>query len=141
MADQNIELIRRSFEAIGNRDIEALLRLYQPDAVFRPLTGTLVESGGYRGHDGIRAYFEEVDNVWEAMLPHADDMRSNGDLVVVIGGCVVRGRESGAETDTAMAWVFQVREGRIASHRAFPEAGEALSAAGLESEERLSEPS
>jgi ketosteroid isomerase-like protein len=133
MSDDNVEVIRRTFEAIRCRDIDSLIRLYEPDAQFRPLTGTLVESGGYRGHDGIRAYFEEVDTVWDQMLPHADDMRANGDLVVVIGGCMVRGRESGAETDTAMAWVFRVRDGRIASHQAFFEADEALEAAGLAS--------
>src|SRR5262245_34860616 len=113
MPDDNIETVRRAFEAICNRDMEALLRLYEPTAEFRPLTGILVESGGYRGHEGIRAYFEEVDTVWDQMLPHADDLRSNGDLVIVIGGCMVRGRESGAETDNAMAWVFRVRQGRI----------------------------
>ena len=141
MADQNVEVVRRSFEAIRNRDIDALLRLYEPEAEFRPLTGTRVESGGYRGHEGIRAYLEEVDTVWEQMLPHADDLRSHGDLVVVVGGCRVRGRESGAETDRPMAWVFRVRDGRIASHQAFSDTGEALSAAGLESGERLPNPS
>jgi ketosteroid isomerase-like protein len=141
MVEENIEVVRRAFEAIGNRDIDALLRLYEPNAVFRPLTGTQVETGGYRGHEGIRAYFEEVDTVWDQMLPHADDLRSHGDLVVVVGGCVVRGRESGAETDRAMAWVFRVRNGRVASHRAFSNAEEALSAAGLEGEERLANPS
>jgi ketosteroid isomerase-like protein len=141
MADDNIEIVRRAFEAIRNRDIEALLRLYEPQAAFRPLTGTQVESGGYRGHDGIRAYFEEVDTVWDQMLPHADNLRCDGDLVVVVGGCMVRGRESGAETDRAMAWVFRVRDGRIASHRAFSDSEEALSAAALEGEERFANPS
>lgn len=141
MAEENIEVVRRAFEAIGNRDIDALLRLYEPNAAFRPLTGTQVETGGYRGHEGIRAYFEEVDTVWDQMLPHADDLRCHGDLVVVVGGCVVRGRESGAETDRAMAWVFRVRDGRVASHRAFSNAEEALSAADLEGRERLANPS
>jgi ketosteroid isomerase-like protein len=140
MADGNVEVIRRSFEAIRNRDIDALLRLYEPEAEFRPLTGTRVESGGYHGHEGIHAYFEEVDTVWEEMLPHADDLRSHGPLVVVIGGCRVRGRESGAETDTPMAWVFRLSNGRIASHQAFSDAEEALSAAGLVSGERLPNP-
>jgi ketosteroid isomerase-like protein len=137
MADDNVEVVQRSFEAIRNRDIDALLRLYEPDAEFRPLTGTRVESGGYHGHEGIRAYFEEVDTVWDQMLPYADDLRSHGPLVVVVGGCMVRGRESGAETETAMAWVFHVRNGRVASHRAFSDVDEALSAAGLGSGERL----
>lgn len=141
VADDNVEVVRRSFEAIRRRDIDELLRLYEPDAEFRPLTGTRVESGGYHGHGGIRAYFEEVDTVWDQMLPHADDLRSHGALVVAVGGCMVRGRESGAETETPMAWVFHVRNGRVASHRAFSDVDEALSATGLGTGERLENPS
>ena len=36
-------------------DLDTLLQLYHPDVQFLPLTGTRVESGGYRGHDGVRA--------------------------------------------------------------------------------------
>ena len=36
-------------------DVDELLRLYAPDVEFLPLTGTLVESGGYRGHEGACA--------------------------------------------------------------------------------------
>ncbi|HEY6638835.1 MAG TPA: nuclear transport factor 2 family protein [Solirubrobacterales bacterium] len=132
MADDNAEIVRRNFEAIRVRDVTALIRLYHPDGEFRPLTGTRIESGGYQGHEGIRAYFEEVDEVWEQMTPYADDFRTHGNLVVAIGGCKVRGRESGAESDTPMAWVFRIRDGRILSTRAFSESGDALSAAGLE---------
>jgi ketosteroid isomerase-like protein len=132
MAHDNAEIARRNFEAICARDIDALIRLYHPDAEFRPLTGTLIESGGYQGHEGIRAYFEEADEIWEQMVPYADDLQARGDLVVAIGGCRVRGRESGAETDTPMAWVIRLRDGRIVSTRAFSEPDDALSAAGLE---------
>jgi ketosteroid isomerase-like protein len=54
---ENVELVRRSFEAMRAWDVDALLRLYDPDVEFLPLTGTRVESGGYRGHEGVRAYF------------------------------------------------------------------------------------
>jgi ketosteroid isomerase-like protein len=125
------DLIDRVFEAIGKQDIDGLLALFTEDARFEPLTGTWVESGGYSGHSGIRAYFEEMGEVWEEMIPYAREVQSFGDTAVVVGGCRVRGRGSGAESDTAMAWVYVLREGKIASHRAFASAEDAFAAAGV----------
>jgi ketosteroid isomerase-like protein len=131
VAEENIEIVRRLFAAIRDRDLDTMLRLYDPEIQFRPLTGTRIESGGYRGHAGIRAYFDEAGTVWERMHPYADDLRVEGDTVVTIGHCEVRGRESGAETDTPMAWIFRVRNGRIVSTQAFSEVEDALGVAGL----------
>jgi ketosteroid isomerase-like protein len=126
MSQRSVEVVRRSFDAIQRWDVDALLELYDPDIHFQPLTGTWVESGGYRGHAGVREYFEEVADVWEELRPHAEDFRTVGDDVVAIGGCAVRGRGSGAETDTPMAWVVTVREGRVTSHRGYRSGEEAL---------------
>ena len=131
MSQENVEIVRRSFEAIAQDDIEALLRLYDDDVEFLPLTGTQVESGGYRGHAGVRDYFVEAANVWDAIRPYANDVRTVGDRVVVLGGCAVRGKASEVETDSPMAWVVTVRDGKITSHRGFRKSDQALSAAGL----------
>jgi ketosteroid isomerase-like protein len=132
MSERNREIVQRSFDAWSRRDLEALLELYDEDVKIMPLTGTRVESGGYQGHEGAAQYLEEIEDVWEQMHPYAEDLQVSGDTVVVIGGCRVRGRESGAETNTAMAWVIRLHEDRIVSTRAYPDAGAALSAAGLE---------
>jgi ketosteroid isomerase-like protein len=126
-----VDVVRQSFEAICNRDIDRLIDLYAPDVEFLPLTGTRVETGGYSGHDGVRAYFDEVGEVWDEMRPHADDVRSVGDKVVVLGGCLVRGRGSGAPSDTPMAWVITVQNGKVTSHRGYRTREEALEAVGL----------
>jgi ketosteroid isomerase-like protein len=127
----SVDVVRQSFEAICNRDIDGLIELYAPDVEFLPLTGTRVESGGYSGHDGVRAYFDEVGEVWDEMRPHADDIRTVGDKVVVLGGCLVRGRGSGAPSDTPMAWVITVQNGKVTSHRGYRAREEALEAVGL----------
>jgi ketosteroid isomerase-like protein len=132
MSQRNVEVARRSFEAIGRWDIEGLLELYDPGVEFLPLTGTRVESGGYIGHQGVRDYFEEVAEVWDVLQPHADDVRTVGDHVVILGGCAVRGRGSGAESDTPMAWVLTVRDGKVVRHRGYHTRAEALDAVGLE---------
>jgi ketosteroid isomerase-like protein len=131
MSQQNVEIVQLAFEAIRQRDIEGLLALYDPDIEFMPLTGTLVESGGYEGHAGVRDYFDEVAQVWEEMRPYAHTTQPVGDHVVVTGGCAVRGIGSGVESDDRMAWVITLRDGKILRHRGFGSAEEALGAVGL----------
>jgi ketosteroid isomerase-like protein len=41
---ENVELVRRSFEAMSAWDVEVLLELHDPDVEFLPLTGTRVGS-------------------------------------------------------------------------------------------------
>jgi ketosteroid isomerase-like protein len=131
VSDQNVQIARQTFEAIRARDIDGLVELYDPDIEFEPLTGIEVEIGGYRGHAGVRRYFEEITHVWEEMLPHADDVRGVGDQVVILGGCAVRGRGSGAMSDNPMAWVLTLRDGKVLRHRAYRSREEALDAVGL----------
>jgi uncharacterized protein len=131
MSEENVEIVRASFAAMARGDVEGLLALYDPSVQFLPRTGTQVESGGYQGHAGVREYFAEVANVWDEMRPHADNVIPVGDDVVVLGGCAVRGRGSRVESDSPMAWVITVRNGKITSHRGYRSSDEALEAAGL----------
>jgi ketosteroid isomerase-like protein len=128
----NVELVRRSFEAMRAWDVDALLRLYDPDVEYLPLTGTRVESGGYHGHEGVRAYFAEARDLWDLMEPEGHEFRDLGDCVVVAGRCRVRGRVSGAEDHPTCAWVIHVRDATIVSHRTCATYDEALHAAGLD---------
>jgi ketosteroid isomerase-like protein len=126
----NVALVRRSFEAIAAWDIDCLLQLYADDVEFLPLTGTRVETGGYRGHDGVRAYLEEAADLWDVLEPQGVEYTDLGDRVLVAGHCRVRGRASGAESDPPCAWVIRVRDGKIISHRACTSFDEALDVAG-----------
>ena len=129
---ENVELVKRSFEAMSAWDIDALLRLYDRDVEFLPLTGTRVEGSGYRGHEGVRAYLAEARELWDVLQPEGDEYSDLGDCVLVAGRCRVRGRASGAESHPACAWVIGVRDGRIVSHRTCASYDEALRAAGVE---------
>jgi ketosteroid isomerase-like protein len=127
-----VALVRRSLEAICAWDVDTLLELYAPDVQMLPLTGTRVESGGYVGHDGVRAYMSEAHDLWEVLEPIGDVFTEVGDYVLVTGRCRVRGRSSGAESNPVCAWAIGVRDGRIVSHRACESYEEALRVAGVE---------
>jgi ketosteroid isomerase-like protein len=128
----NVALVMRSFEAMGAWDVASLLQLYDPEVEFLPLTGTRVESGGYRGHEGVRAYMSEARDLWDVLQPVGEVFTEVGDHVLVTGRCRVRGRASGAESNPACAWVVGVRDGVIVSHRTCESYHEALRAAGVE---------
>jgi ketosteroid isomerase-like protein len=68
----NVALVMRSFEAMCAWDVETLLQLYHPEVAFLPLTGTRVESGGYRGHKGVRTYMSEARDLWDVLQPVGD---------------------------------------------------------------------
>jgi ketosteroid isomerase-like protein len=131
MSRDNVEIVRKSFDAIGRWDLDALLELYDPDIKFEPLTGTRVESGGYRGHQGVRRYLEEAEAVWDEVRPVAGEITTSGDQVVVFGHCAIRGKASEIETDSPCSWVITVQDGKITRHRVFGTSSEALEAAGL----------
>jgi ketosteroid isomerase-like protein len=129
---ENVELVKTCFAAVRSWDIDSLLRVYHDDVELMPLTRTRVEGGGYRGHDGVRAYFSEAREAWDVLEPVGEVFEEHGDRVVVTGRCRVRGRSSGAESNPVCAWVVQVRDGRIASLRVCSSYDEALDAAGAE---------
>jgi uncharacterized protein len=131
MSQENVEIVRKSFDAIGDGDLDTLLELYDPDIRFEPLTGTRVETGGYRGHQGVRQYFDEADEVWDEVRPVAGEITTTGDEVVVFGHCSIRGKASEIETDFPCSWVITVRDGKITRHRVYGTTGEALEAAGM----------
>jgi ketosteroid isomerase-like protein len=128
----NVALVRKSFEAMRAWDIDTLLGLYDPDIEFMPLTGTRVESGGYSGHEGVRGYLSEAQDLWDVMEPVGEMFTEVGDHVLVVGRCRVRGRSSGAESNPVCAWVLEVRDGLIVSHRTCQSYAEALGVAGIE---------
>jgi ketosteroid isomerase-like protein len=132
MSQQNVEIARRSLEAMADRDVEELLSLYAPEIELLPLTGTLVGSGGYRGHSGVRNYFAEAKAVWDVVRPEPEAMHAVGDDVIVFGHCAIRGKASKLETREAMAWVITVRDGKVVRHRACRTAADALEAAGMQ---------
>jgi uncharacterized protein (TIGR02246 family) len=127
VSEQDVELVRRVFEAINERDVDAMLDAYHPDADLSTLTSELVQGNAYRGHSGIREYFSSFADVWEELHLEPEEIRDLGDRILVVGRWSSRGKESGAAVESPAAWIFAVRDGRIVFTRAYRDAEEALS--------------
>ena len=70
-----IEIVRAVYDAFARRDIEAMLDYLAPDCELY-LEGTARvagREGPYRGHDGMREYFADVERLWDELVLHAED--------------------------------------------------------------------
>ena len=131
MSQENVEIVRGAFAVMdipGNP--EAMIAASDPGFEMH-LVGVGGGPAHYAGASGIREFFRDVAQSWEAFRFEATDLRDLGDRVLVLGDVRGCGRGSGVEVEDRWAWIVEMREGRAASLRGFLDQHEALEAAGL----------
>ena len=127
MAHENVEIIRRGLEAYNRGDVQTLLDISDPEAEFVPLR-SLVVGGSYRGHDGIRRFMTDVGEEWDDRRILLQELREDEGRVVLLGEFEATGKASGVEMRSPVAWIFELREGKVIRMRAYSTQEEALRA-------------
>jgi methylmalonyl-CoA/ethylmalonyl-CoA epimerase len=137
MSAENVEIVRRMFEAVARHDTEAVMALYAPDVEFDtsgdPLASLIGGRQVYRGHDGLRNFFRQRAEALEDAGDELKELIEAGDDVIAVVAVRGRGRASGAASVTThdASGVFTIRDGQIARmvwYRSREEALAALSA-------------
>lgn len=133
MSQENVEIVRRAWEASARHDNEAVFELYDPDVeiTFEGSVPQYLGDRVYRGVDGVRQLFRDYVEVWGEFGSEVEEWIDAGDHVVAAMRNWGRGRQSGA-TVTQRAWhVWTLRAGRLWRLRVYALKSEALEAAGL----------
>ena len=60
MTQENVELTRRAFDAFNRRDLDAFLALMDDDVEAVPRAGAIEGESSFRGHDGVRRWWERT---------------------------------------------------------------------------------
>lgn len=131
MSSENVEVVRRVYDAAARRDSETVLSLYHPDVELDSTRLRVDAAALYRGHDGLRTFFREWNEAWESIDYEVEELIDAGTKQVV---SVVtrhgRGRSSGVEVAVRVALLWTVREGKVIRVIWFRTRDEALAAAG-----------
>ena len=136
MSEENVEVVRRVYEAAAGRDTETILALYDP-AVELDVSRLMVSGGGgstegvYVGHDGLRSLFRDWYEAYESIDYDYEQLTDAGENVIAVVNRKVRGRSSGVEVEQRVALVWTVRDRKVIRVVWFLAEGEALEAAGL----------
>jgi ketosteroid isomerase-like protein len=113
------ELVRRAYQAFAERDLDALMKIADPQIEIHTVTGMVAgRDEPYRGHQGLMEYLRDVSEMWDEieLLPN-DFHELSGSRLVVFGR--VRARRKLAVIDAPNAWLWEVAGGRIRSARVF----------------------
>ena len=130
MAPENVDVIRAAHAAYTRGDIDSFLTLVQPDVEFKSLIVEADTAGTYRGHDGLRGWFEAINNAFDDPGSRLEDARDLGDDRV-LAKVVAYGTAGGVRVEQTMWQGVILREGRIQSWTFCRSEAEALEAIGL----------
>ena len=84
MSQENVELLRRGFTALNHGDLEVFLANVHPEVEF---TSLIAEAEGqtFRGHDGVRQWWQEVVLPLGGLHGEPEEIPDLGDTVVARG--------------------------------------------------------
>jgi ketosteroid isomerase-like protein len=112
MSQESVALVYRGAEAFNRRDLDAFLALNDADVEFTSRFAELEGGGPYRGHDGIRSWWENVCGIWSDVSVEIGEARDLGDVIVTR----LRFRGHGIESDAPWEQTqWQVAEWRHSS--------------------------
>ena len=126
----NVDIVRRSFQALARGDFEAAFADHAPDIEWRTASDE-PDSQTYRGIDGLRRLVAAVAEPWENRFDGSVELEefiSRGPWVVVPWRARLHGRGSGLEIEVFETYAVLVRAGKIARVEEYRTTGEALQA-------------
>jgi ketosteroid isomerase-like protein len=129
---QNVEIVRKLFEALNRRDWDAVTEHCDSDLELHGTIGGLEEGRVIRGPDEFRRIYEQEDSdVWEEHLMEPQTIIDRGDQVVVVQREYQRGKGSGIEIVADTASVIEFRDGRILRIQPYMDPAAAFEDAGV----------
>lgn len=120
----SVAIIREVFAAFARRDLEGVLEHLHPDVEFHAPTADIAHGGEpYRGLEGLREYFADVERLWEELRLSPASFEDIDGGVLVIGRVWARG--SGRVIDSPAGWIWRLEGDRVRYLHAFASAREA----------------
>lgn len=116
-----------SYEALNRRDIDTALDALAEDAEWHE-SDVLPDTGVYRGREAIRAFLTDFLGSWERFHQTVEEVRQEGDRVLVMIHLEATGRGSTADVDARYAHLWTVSGTRGVRVDAFYDRAEALAA-------------
>lgn len=129
MSRDHVEIAERAYEAIRQRDFDALIPMMDPEVEIVPLV--LEPEGPYRGHEGMRRFFADLFDAFPDWRPQPREFRDLGEAVVIRLDVEGAGALSGVPVEQTIWQVVRFSDVRVRWTRFFRTETEALEAVGL----------
>jgi ketosteroid isomerase-like protein len=129
MSEENVEIYHRGIDAFNRRDLGVFLELAAPDIEFVPYQLAVEGGDAYRGHSGVREWWENVAATIPNLRVDVEEIRDLGAVLFVKGRLRGTGAGSGAPFERELWQAVDFRDGRLVWWAAYMSEEEALAAA------------
>jgi ketosteroid isomerase-like protein len=131
MSSENLQLVRDYFETVNDGDFAQAMRYYTDDVELVVPAEAFLEAGTFRGKDAVGLWFGNWFRAFQRGYQFdLEEIRDVGDAVFVLAHHHGRGKASGAEVRSTIAYLFRVGDGHIGKVELFTDGRSALDAAG-----------
>jgi ketosteroid isomerase-like protein len=124
---ENVEILKRAYEALNRGEIESALDVLEPDAEWQEHSD-LPEADTYRSREAIREFLLAYLDSWEEFHQETEDLIESGDRVAVLLRMAAKGKGSGIEVEGRYAHLWTMRGGRGIRVDAYADPNRALEA-------------
>ena len=120
MSQQNVDLVRKAYEAFGRGDIPAVLEAFDPNIEWVSPVGQYRLGGVYKGPDAIATnFFMVLGEIWETLDVTPQELIDGGDRVIVFGNAIGKARATGTTVKTPYVHCHTVKNGKVARFEEF----------------------
>lgn len=131
MSQENVEIIKRHYQALNRGDTTVLLAAVAADCEWWDRDDD-PDATVHRGPAALLARMSEINDVWEELRVEPQEFIDTGEFVVVPIRALGRGRGGGVGVEFDEVHVYRLRQSKIIELREYREKAEALKAVGLE---------
>ena len=116
--EENVQIAKDAFAAIGRGDLQGLLALFAKDIEWI-IPGEWPLAGTHRGHAGVADLFQKAFEMVELLFSEPREFVAQGDRVLVAG--FSRGRVKATNRTFEDYWVFAftTRNGKVTNIREY----------------------
>jgi uncharacterized protein len=128
MSTENVNLVRRAYEAYARGDLAAVFAMLDEKLTVRQ-TPLLPWGGDHHGHAGARTFFQQLATHTDAR-PMPSAYIDAGEDVAVIGRLKGHARSTGRPIDMDIVHLWTVRNGKLLAFSAYIDTPAMLAALG-----------
>jgi ketosteroid isomerase-like protein len=129
MSQENVEVVRRSYESYLRGDLEAALAAFDPEV--ETYDHDIPDAEAYRGLEGLLRWQADWESSWESWRWDPEEFIDAGERVVAVLRVHAKGRGSGVDLERVDGAVWTLRDGKCVRLDYYGSKNQALEALGL----------
>jgi ketosteroid isomerase-like protein len=130
MSEENVEVIRRGWDAYARGDLDALLEVFAPEVV-TVMDPSGFEARTYEGREGVLQSLSDFLESFDAFEQTPLEFMDAGERVMTRVRQAAKGTSSGVPVSADVWMVFTLRDRKVVRYEFFSDERAAREAAGL----------